>query len=216
METTHKRRGRPPRTSSMENIHIPKPSINDANAENSTPPSGGSNVVSSTTTAVETDNKLTEEIKSKKVETYNVDISKYTHDEKLQQLLDKNKEIFDKIDYIQSLFRGGVLENPTDTDATMKELTGYFMYLNPIACELEAEKKNTEDALFTTFRVIKEKNEGKPVFSMIEKEVSAIMSAYRLTRNKFIAYRDNCSTAISVCQSSLKNLEKEKNYSNLQ
>ena len=138
------------------------------------------------------------------------EVQKFLQGEKLDFIEKKYREVFDKIDYIQGLFQSGVLEDPNETDKVMKELTGYYICLNPITNELEADKKNIEDALFTTFRIKKEKAGEKITASSIEKEVSAIVAGWRRIRNKFQAYRDSCATGISVCQSSLKSVEKER------
>ena len=84
------------------------------------------------------------------------------------------------------------------------------MNLNVIATLAETEKKNRESKYFETKRLEKEANNEKVSAALLSQEASNHVAMYRRIRNIFQAYRNSCSMAISVCQSSLKSFEREK------
>jgi len=144
------------------------------------------------------------------------DIEKYFKDEKgLEQLLLKYKEVFEKINYYEGLFKDGILSTPNETDDAMKQLGSIYSTLNVVATIADTQKKNIEDKYFVDLRnkKIKKKKGDKVIAAVLDKESSVHVALYRRVRNIFQAYRDSCDRLISICQSSLKSLDKEQKAS---
>ena len=138
-------------------------------------------------------------------------IEKYFKEDKLEELLKECSESFEKIEYYSHSLRNKIIDNLSETDLAMKELTGIYMYLNVVCMIAETEKINRE-SLYYYERKLELENEGikKVVGSQIEREASNHVKNYRRVRNIFEAYKNSCDRAISVCQSSLKTWEREK------
>jgi len=137
----------------------------------------------------------------------------FENEEQLGKLLQSYSEVFDKIDYYQDLFQNGAIDTPGETDKIMKELTGIFMSISIIATIADSEKTNRESRKYNTLRIEASNRGEKPVVAQLDREASAFVAPYRKIRNIFQAYRDVCDRAISVCQSSLRFMDKEKRSS---
>jgi hypothetical protein len=146
-----------------------------------------------------------------KIETY-----LETH-EGMTKLLEEFKEAFERIEFVSDLFKEGNVNTHQLTDQIMKELGGWYSSLNVVVMLSETKKKNHEACYFNSVRNQME-NVGKKkvIAAVIDREVSESASSIRRIRNIFQSYRDNCDRLMSVCQSSLKALEREKGMANLQ
>ena len=118
--------------------------------------------------------------------------------QKLKELLDKYKDIFQRVEDYGNQFREGIIDSPHIVDSAMSELIGIFVSLNTATIVLESETRAKEDLC---------KEEKKK--DIISNE-SSIINLFRRMRNIFRAYRDNCEKLITVCQSRLRTFDKEK------
>ena len=134
----------------------------------------------------------------------------FQDEEHLTQLINKYQESFDRVNHYSDLFRNGAIYDPEETDKAMKDLTGIFMSLSIVATMAETEKMNREVRFYNQAKMKVENEGGKAVVAQLDRQSSAHVASWRKVRNIFQAYRDVCDRVISVCQSSLKSLEKEK------
>lgn len=139
------------------------------------------------------------------------EIQKCFQDEKgMQSLLQKYQSVFDSVEDYRERFCSGVIDSPSETDSAMKTLTGLFISLNLVAAVADTVKRNAELQFFMTKKMELEGDGSKIVVASIEKEASSNVSTLRRIRNIFVAYRDSCEKAISICQTSLKSWDRER------
>jgi len=127
----------------------------------------------------------------------------------MEDFLKKYLEIFNRIEAIGDMFRRGEVDNPIETDRVMKELAGLQANLNLVAVIADTVKQQQEAKLFLERKMELKDLGEKVITTQIEKEIAGDVHLYRRFRNIFQAYRDTCGRLISVCQSSLRNLNKE-------
>lgn len=134
----------------------------------------------------------------------------FINEKKLNELIEKYQELFDLVDYYANIFKEGVITTAEETDDAMKKLSGIYMSLNTVTGIAEAQLKKQEDKYFDNRWNEMEELGEKPVVARLEREASLHVAKYREIRNLFRDYTNNCDKTISVCQSSLKALEREK------
>lgn len=136
------------------------------------------------------------------------ELEKYFEEHKLDEFVGRYIEVFQKIDYIKDLFINGILITPEETDRVMKELMGYYMTLNTAATMAETYASLLESNLASRLR-LEDKNLSP---TAIKNEAKTKSADYRKVANVLKAYLDSCDKAISVCQSSLKWIERERKF----
>ena len=125
-------------------------------------------------------------------------------------MLDKYKETFARITEIEALFVNGCLVTPDSISHIMLELAGHFTYLN-------AQKTNYEVDKFKRSISIRDliQNEAntcgiKVPKTRIEQEVDSKLVELVSDIMILEGTLNNVDKLISVCQSSLKSIEREK------
>lgn len=135
----------------------------------------------------------------------------FKNEKNLVLLLTQYQELFGRVNEYSSQLRKGILtDNCYLTDGAMKELAGIFMSLNSVCYIGEIEVSFKESKQFKKMRIEKEGIGEKPSVSLISKEADIEIIEFQRALALFKSYRDNCDRAISVLQSSLKGLGKEK------
>ena len=130
--------------------------------------------------------------------------------ETLDQVLDKCKADFEKIDYWGNLLRSGVVDNPAEIKRALTELAGAYSNLRVILGIAEYQKSNRQVIYKNQIRIdIEAKGEKKYVDTKAETEASANVTEYRRVRNLIRAYKESADKAITVLQNINNNLDKE-------
>jgi len=140
------------------------------------------------------------------------EINKMIFEDRLQELLAAYQEVFDKIEYHASNMREGLLDTQDEVDKVMKELAGLYMSLTLVASITETAKEVKEVVQYNKLKMEKVGMGMKIVSSQLEKEANQDVIEIKKVKTVFQAYREMCNTAITVCQSSLKNIDKERKY----
>ena len=128
-------------------------------------------------------------------------------EETVLQLLIKLQPIFEKINACRDLFQtNSISASPEECKKTLDELTGLYMYLNPIYSLTISAKQNKEDEYYVERRteMLKELDGKRFISAALDKEASTHVKNYRLARNLLQSYTNACDKAISSCQSILK------------
>ena len=139
-------------------------------------------------------------------------ISFFESEENILKLLNNLNPTFAKIDYYKNLFQNhSISANSEQCKKALDELTGLFMYLNPILSIAISIKKNEEDKYYVKKRteMIKELSGKRFISAPLDREASAYVGTYRTVRNLLQSYTDACDKAISSCQSMLKYMGEE-------
>ena len=134
------------------------------------------------------------------------------NDEQVLVFLKKLQPTFDKINNYQNLFQNHQISiNSSECKKALDELTGLYMYLNPIYSVTKAIKQNKEDQFYTAERKkIESSLDGKRFISApLDRAASAHVGNYRIVRNILGKYVESCDKAISSCQSILKYMSEE-------
>ena len=136
----------------------------------------------------------------------------FESEENILLLLQELMPIFEKInDYAQIFQNHKVSINSEECKKALDELTGLYMYLNPIYSVTKAIKQNKEDQFYTAERKkIESSLDGKRFISApLDRAASAHVGNYRIVRNILGKYVESCDKAISSCQSILKYMSEE-------
>lgn len=133
-------------------------------------------------------------------------------DDKLEGILEKAQEVFNKIDDISGKMRSGLLTTTIECSNTLQELNGVFAYLNPILKIAETTEKDKFERTYMDIKRDMEENKEKFVSASAEKEASTIIRNYRRISHIFEGYVEVCKVLIGSCQSLLKALTEEKNF----
>ena len=136
----------------------------------------------------------------------------FESEEKVLNLLTKLQPTFDRINHYRDLFRNHKISmNPEECKKALDELTGLYMYLNPIYAIAISIKQNKEDEYYVQERkeIIKNLEGRRFISAPLDREASAHVGNYRTTRNLLEKYTESCDKAISSCQSILKYMGEE-------
>lgn len=142
----------------------------------------------------------------KEIESYFIDTGK------LLQILVDSQEIFNRIVFFQNALRAGAIDHPNDVDKALKELVALYSHLNVVARIADNWLVLAEEGYFNARKIEADKNKEKYSIAALEKEAEVHAFDFLRVKNIFEAYRDSCDRIISVLQSSLKSLDKEKFY----
>lgn len=140
-----------------------------------------------------------------------LEIEKMFEDENdLDKVLEECKADFDRITYYNGIMKQGVTaDNPAEATKALNELTGIRGDLNTVLAIAKTEKENREKKYYHQKKMEIENAEKKFVSASTEKEASAIVSPYRRIANYVEAKVEDCKTAISTLQSTIKHLDEE-------
>ena len=116
------------------------------------------------------------------------------------KLLEEYKSLFDRIDYYRDMFQNKTYNTPGEFNEALVELTGIYSSIHPVALNAETEKLHHEETY-------KQKKREKMIGLDYEE-----VTKYRRLRNIFVGARDCCEKMMSTCQSSLRYLLTERNY----
>ena len=129
-------------------------------------------------------------------------------------MLEKYKETFERLTAIEHEFSNGCLNTPDSINTIMLELAGHYTFLNSQKTDLEVEKFKRSIAIRDEIQ-----GEAKTLGTRVAKnqleqdidcKLSELVSDIMMLEGKLL----NCDKLISVCQSSLKSLDREKRMPN--
>ncbi len=95
--------------------------------------------------------------------------------------------------------RNHMLDTPDDLNTAILELGGWFVSFNTVYTLAETLKMAAEEDL---------KNKKKQ--SIVDPGDESLVQAYRRVRNIFGVCCENCEKIISICQSRMRSLDREK------
>lgn len=133
----------------------------------------------------------------------------FESEETLDEVLERCKEDFEKIDYWGNLLRSGVVDNPAEIKRALTELAGAYSNLRVILGIAEYQKKNKQVKYKNQLRIDIESAGKKYVDTKAETEASAHVTEYRRVRNIIEAYKESADKSIGVLQNVNNNLDKE-------
>lgn len=144
------------------------------------------------------------------------DIEYYFKEGKLGEVFEPFREPFDRIVFYEDSLKNGVVDTPDEIYQAIKELVAIFSLLNVTAKIAETYKTNTEVKYYNTRKIElqKEAKAERITSAFLDKEASYHVTEYRRVANIFAAYRDSCDRIVSVLQSCLKSLDREKGMHN--
>jgi hypothetical protein len=123
---------------------------------------------------------------------------------------DNHKEVLSRIDAIEHEFINGCVTTPDQISSTMIELAGYYAYLSSRITEKEIEKmhksKNIVGTMSKEAKELGTKVNNTSLTREIEYQLTDLVTDIMSLECK----RNNCDKFISVCQSILKSLDREK------
>ena len=125
------------------------------------------------------------------------------------EVADVCNETFDRVDEIGAVLRKRGFSSPAEIEKLICELNGINIFLSPILGLAESAKTENEDRYFFQRKIEIEKEGGKVVAAVLDREASCEIANYRRIRNAVEAYVEVVKTAITSAQSILKNTEKE-------
>ncbi len=129
----------------------------------------------------------------------------FQDEESLTRLLGEYTVTFERIEYYGELLRNGALTSGDEITSAMSEMVGIYENLNSVAMTGEMYKLNKEEDLAEKKRM----QRATKLITSLAEEVKQV-SIYRRIRNVFVSRRDACEKIISVFQSTLKNLDRER------
>lgn len=133
----------------------------------------------------------------------------FENEETLDQVLEKCKEDFDKIDYYAGIMKQNITNNPEEAKKALNELTGTYSNLRTVLAIAETEKKNREIRAYSKLRIDIE-NEGKQFKDGQGKQLaSGKVASYRRVRNIILGYKEACEKSITSLQSLLRHMTEE-------
>jgi hypothetical protein len=139
------------------------------------------------------------------------DIEKYFADpNKLQELIVICSQDFDRIAHYETLLAEGAIDNPGEIDKAMHELVSIFSRLNVISRIAESYKNRVEAQEYFAERIKLENQGSKPTEKHLDLHARRQAEPYRRIVAIFEGYRDSSDRMISVLQSSLKSMERER------
>ena len=125
-------------------------------------------------------------------------------------MLEQYKETFDRITTIEHEFANGCREHPNAISAIMLELAGHYTFLNSQKTELEVAKFREaikiRNELSVEYSLSGQKMVKTQLEQMIDSKLESLVSQIMTLEGKL----QNVDKLISVCQSSLKSIDREK------
>ena len=125
-------------------------------------------------------------------------------------MLEKYKETFERITVIEHEFANGCREHPNQISAIMLELAGHYTFLNNQKVELEVEKFKksimVRDNIYNEAKSLGQKVVKGLLDQEVDSKLSDIVADIMTLEGKLV----NIDKLISVCQSSLKSIDREK------
>jgi len=129
-------------------------------------------------------------------------------------MLEKYKETFDRLTLIEHEFSNGCLNTPDSINTIMLELAGHYTFLNSQKIDLDVEKFKRSiairDKIQGEARTLGTRVAKNQLEQDIDCELSELVANIMYLEGKLL----NCDKLISVCQSSLKSLDREKRMPN--
>lgn len=123
--------------------------------------------------------------------------------------------IFDRIKEIGANLRERKYNNPKDISDLLQELCGMIMFLKPIYGVAESAKTENEDRYYNNKKNEIEKEGGKIVSAVLDREASASVAYYRRVRNVVESYISSSEICIISSQCLLKGQQQERISSNM-
>lgn len=144
------------------------------------------------------------------------DIERYFEsDNTVVEVLEPCVEIFNRIDEIGQSLRNRTYNNPKDISDLLQELNGILIFLKPIYGIAESAKTENEDRFYNDRKNTIEKEGGKIVSAVLDREASLSVSNYRRVRNVIESYISVAETCIISSQCLLKGQQQERISSNI-
>lgn len=115
-----------------------------------------------------------------------------------QELLKEYKHTFEMIEEYGNNLHNGTLDTPLELDTAISELGSVYTSLTVVVNLCEGHKMKKEEDW-------KESKRQKVLDNSAQE-----LHYYRQIRNIFKGYKDGCDRLISICQTKLKQIEREK------
>jgi len=125
-----------------------------------------------------------------------------------ETLVREYKDTFERLDEIISNFQHGTY-GPNDVDAFMKELAGIYASLNNRVTDLEVDRLGIE-AIYGAKRKEELEAMGKVSMTQLDRELQWYTIEHTKAIRLFQGRLDSSDKLISICQSSLKSLDRER------
>lgn len=135
----------------------------------------------------------------------------FENEEGLLSLLKDYEDTFNMIDDIGDSLSHGVYDTGDKFREISEQLTGFCMRLEVLRGQAVAAKEIEEDRNYLSIRN-KAVDEGQksPTDNTLKVTAHAAVAQYIKVRNVLESYVRNCEKGVMTCQSSMKNLMKEK------
>ena len=142
-------------------------------------------------------------------------IEKYFDSDKQLAVLEREyQSVLEKIDNYSDLFV--TLTDSASLSSALCELTGLYMSISTVVA-IATEILDNKEAKAYVDAVSRKQYSGEKVLdSVLKKEAKLEIQMYSRVKNLFASYLDKCDRAIYVCQSLLKPLERERNFTKYQ
>ncbi len=125
-------------------------------------------------------------------------------------MLEKYKETFDRITVIEHEFANGCREHPNAISAIMLELAGHYTFLNSQKTEYEVEKFRKSISIRNEIQNSYAMTGTKIAKTQLEQDIDAKLVDLVADIMTLEGKLNNIDKLISVCQSSLKSIDREK------
>jgi len=125
-------------------------------------------------------------------------------------MLGKYKETFERVIAIEHEFTNGCLPHPNSISERMLELAGHYTFLNEQKTELEVEKFRKSIEIRNTFIAEATTLGQRIVKNQLEQDIDAKLVDLVADIMTLEGKLNNIDKLISVCQSSLKSIDREK------
>lgn len=133
--------------------------------------------------------------------------------ENLNGVIDKFLESFERIGHFEDCLKNSTIDNPHLVKEALNELAAIYSVLNVVARVAEAYRINKELYFYHIKKMECDKLSIKYTEKQLESDSRLKVEAYRRISSIFEGYRDSCDKMISVLQSSLKSIERERFHS---
>jgi hypothetical protein len=131
----------------------------------------------------------------------------------IENMLNEAIEIFKKVDVISIRFQTEKNDGVDFYRELLKELTGYYMYLNPKVARLTSGKKNKRLTYYHTKKIEIEEKGDKFIDASTKKYADSMIKVERTALGYFEAYHDSCLEGMRTCRSKIKDYYENQEHS---
>jgi len=129
------------------------------------------------------------------------------------EFLNEGQESFDQLGEISGELKKGNVNSPEVISEVLKKVTGIYLFLSPRCSIARTTKLNEENREYIDYKIRTEEDGDKFVSAVAERHAKKETAVYRRIENAYDGYLETCKTVINVCQSLLRFLKEEKDFS---